>query len=379
MRLSGVSGIHKKKVYIYMDDHIIRGRDLKRFLLEESSTLETVLQTINENGKGIAFIEDGGKLKGVVTDGDVRRALLKGYTLGEAVSLVANRNYHFVEESNYGSEELKRMFLENGFGLVTVISNENLIGIADITKLLLYEFNTEKSVLKGNAPIPLVIMAGGKGTRMKPFTHILPKPLVPIKGKPVIELIIEKFKAYNAADVFISVNHKAKIIKSYFEESSQSDIKFIEEKQPLGTAGAMYKLKNDISGDFFLSNADIIVDADYEDALRFHKKGKFSLTLIAAKRRIKVPYGVCSVNNDFSLEDIHEKPENDYTVNTGVYIINSGVLELIPEEKFYDITDLICKLKEMRMSVGVYTVPEDSFIDIGQWEEYRKFTGENIY
>ena len=215
-------------------------------------------------------------------------------------------------------------------------------------------------------------MAGGKGTRLEPFTYIMPKPLIPIGNKPIIEIIIERFAEFGINEFYISLNYKANMIKAYFEGRPISEfLHYILEDSPLGTAGALKKLKDLIKSTFIVSNCDIIVKSDYSKIIDFHKSGKYDLTLVASMHHYTIPYGVCYVENGGDLKEISEKPEYDFLINTGMYVLEPNVIDFIPENTFYHITHLIDNLKKNNRKVGVYPVYEKSWIDVGQWEEYK--------
>ena len=219
---------------------------------------------------------------------------------------------------------------------------------------------------------PVIIMAGGKGTRLEPFTNILPKALIPFGQKPIIEIIIDRFMKYGCSDFRISVNSKARIIKAYFEEHETNlKIEYIDEDKPLGTAGALQFLKNKIEVPFFVSNCDILIDADYSDIYEFHKKGNYDITLVSAIRQYNIPYGVCELNKNGDFTRIKEKPKFEFLVNTGLYVLSTGVIDEIPSNTFFHITHLIEKIKSKGGNIGVYPISEDSWKDIGQWKEYN--------
>ena len=221
--------------------------------------------------------------------------------------------------------------------------------------------------------IPVVIMAGGKGERMKPFTKILPKPMIPINDKTILEYIIERFRNISCNDFHITLNYKAKILKAYFEELNLDyNISFVEEVKPLGTAGSLFLLKNKMKKPFFVSNCDIIVKCDYEELYQFHIEGKYDITLVASNKEYIIPYGTCELDKNGSLSIINEKPKYDFLINTGLYVVNPRLLKLIPKNKFYHITHLIENAKASGFKIGVFPINEESWIDIGQWSEYKK-------
>jgi NDP-sugar pyrophosphorylase family protein len=231
------------------------------------------------------------------------------------------------------------------------------------------ESQPEKSL----SDVPVVIMAGGKGTRLEPFTMVLPKPLVPIHENPIIEHIIERFTNLGCNDFHLTLSYKGKILKAYFEElRPKYKIHFVEEQEPLGTAGSLRFLKEKFHQPFFVTNCDIIIKADYASLYKYHCKGSYDLTLVASAKEYVIPYGTCELNSDGNLSHINEKPKYDFLINTGLYVLNPDVIELIPENKCYHITHLIEALKKQNKKVGVFPISENDWIDIGQWEEYKK-------
>ena len=215
-------------------------------------------------------------------------------------------------------------------------------------------------------------MAGGRGTRLEPFTKVLPKPLIPIHEKPIVEHIIDRFLKIGSKHFYLSVNYKSKILKAYFEElKPKYKISFVEEKFPLGTAGSLNLLENKIRGPFFVTNCDIIIKADLDSLFKFHQKNKYDITLVASNKEYIIPYGTCKLNEEGHLSYIMEKPQYDLLINTGLYILNHNVIKMVPENEFFNITDLIDKMIKSGGKVGVYPVDETSWIDVGQWAEYK--------
>ena len=218
-----------------------------------------------------------------------------------------------------------------------------------------------------------VILCGGYGTRLLPITRSLPKPMVKVGKMPILEHIINRFCNIGCNNFHMTVNYKAKIINAYFEELSPTyNVNFIHEVNPLGTAGGLRVLNKKITKTFFVTNCDILIDADYSNIYEFHKNGKYDLTLVASAKEHIVPYGTCELNKDGHLKQINEKPKFDFLINTGFYILEPSVLELIPKNTFFHITSLIELLKREKRKVGVYPIDDEKWIDIGQWSEYKK-------
>ena len=189
-------------------------------------------------------------------------------------------------------------------------------------------------------------MAGGLGTRLDPITKIIPKPLIPLDDGTIIEKIIKRFLDVGCNSFYATVNYKSKIMKAYFDDVEKNyDLTFINETKPQGTAGSLQKLQGKMETPFFVTNCDIIINTDYNVLYEFHKNNKYDLTLVAAAKTFTVPYGTCVLNDKGNLSHINEKPSYEFLTNTGLYILNPDLLELIPKNKFFHITDLIENIK----------------------------------
>jgi len=219
----------------------------------------------------------------------------------------------------------------------------------------------------------VVIMAGGKGTRLEPFTKILPKPLVPIHEKPIIEHIIEKFTTIGIDDFHITTNYKSRILKAFFEELNPDySLNFVKELEPLGTAGSLKLLEGKLDKPFFVTDCDILIKTDYVSLYEFHQNGRYDVTLVASAKEYVIPYGTCELNSEGHLSHINEKPKYDFLINSGLYVLNPDILSIIPENKFYHITNLIEDAQKQGKKVGVFPIDDDNWIDVGQWAEYKK-------
>lgn len=213
-------------------------------------------------------------------------------------------------------------------------------------------------------------MAGGRGSRLKQFSNYFPKPLFPVGEKTAIEHIINNFSNYGVNKFFISVLYKKNLIKSYLKENNYKNIKYLDEKIPLGTAGCISLLNKKIKNDFFVINCDSILSINYEKLYDFHKKNNFQITIVAASKSFKISYGVCEINKkNGELIKIKEKPVFNYLVSGGMYLMKASVIKKISRDKPLDMDVLIKKIKKNKGKVGVFPISEDDWTDIGNIEE----------
>lgn len=349
-------------------DNIKYINTLTKYTISSSNNIRDAIKQIDNNGEGfVLIVDEHDKIIGLLTDGDFRRAILNGISLAENCLKIANREFISIDKS-VTEREIINIFLQSKIDHLPILENGLLIEI-----LQRKNFN-----LSGKVVLPatledvfVVIMAGGKGTRMKPFTNILPKPLIPVGSKSMLEVIMDEYQRYFNSNFFISVNYKANLIKAYLEEYADLyKVSYIMEDSPLGTAGALKYIKGKINKSFFVSNCDILIKANYADIYRNHIEKKNDFTIISSMIHYKIPYGVCEIENGGELKRLVEKPEYDFLVNAGMYIVNPEVLSLIPDNTYYNITDLIDAIKKDGGKVGVFPVSENSYHDSGQWKEY---------
>ncbi len=343
---------------------------LKKFFIKENVTVKQAMRQMGRTAKRVLFIvDDQQKLLGSLTDGDIRRWVLAGGRLSDTIHKAYNKKPIFVKQ-HYKDESVKKIMLHDRIESIPVVDQNNMI-----KKILLWNhlFDGHAKTIYKQIDTPVVIMAGGKGTRLDPYTRVLPKPLVPIGEKTILELIIERFVSFGVEEFYLSIHHKSRMIKAYFEEISPNfKIHYIEEKKPLGTAGSLRLLYNKVKGSIMVSNCDIMIETDYSALLEFHESQEYDLSVVGSFRHYTIPYGVCSIENGGSLREIHEKPEYDFLANTGMYVLNDRVLGLIPVNKLFHMTDLIKRIKKEKGKVGLYPIDEKSWVDIGQLEEYHR-------
>jgi len=217
-----------------------------------------------------------------------------------------------------------------------------------------------------------VIMAGGKGTRLAPYTDVLPKPLIPIGDKTITEHIVEKFMDFGCNDFTMIINHKRGLIKAYYNETPiKGSMHFVEEVQFNGTGGGLKLLEDMHKKTFFMSNCDVLIDADYEDILRHHKKSEAIVTMVCALKRITVPYGTVELDGIGRPMKLVEKPEYPLLTNAGLYVIEPEFLSYIPTDTFIHITDIIQQMIDADRPVSVYPIGEADWMDMGQLDELK--------
>jgi dTDP-glucose pyrophosphorylase len=342
---------------------------LKNITISPASSIRDAMNLLDQTAeKCLLVIDSSGRLLGTLTDGDIRRKILGGTGFSEPISKTYNDCPITLLENEFTKEEAKKILKEKKLPLLPVLNDEKIV-----TDYITWQrIGSKAPSSKVLNDVPVVIMAGGKGSRLKPFTDILPKPLVPLRDKTIIEHIIDQFLNFGCREFYVSVNYKSKIIKAYFEElNPEYKITFIEEDSPLGTAGGLKFFRNYLRNPFFVSNCDILVKTNLEKLFLHHLEGGYTMSLVASARDYVIPYGTCDLLGDGSLNKITEKPSFDLLVNTGLYVMDSSVLNYIPESKVFHTTCMVDAVKNDGGKVGVFPVNESAWVDIGQWSEYK--------
>lgn len=333
-----------------------------------SMTIVEAMEKIDTNAKGILFItSEDNKLMGAVTDGDIRRWLIKTANLTSKVEELMNANPRFL----YVADKAKALsyMREKKIHALPILDNQSRV--VDIA--LDDDERTISINSKALENVPVIIMAGGKGTRLYPYTKVLPKPLIPIGDIPILERIINRFYDYGVSKYYMTVNYKKGMIKSHFAElAPEYSIEYIEEDKPLGTAGSIKLINEKFDTPVVVTNCDILIEADYEDIYNYHKNSGNAMTIVSALKNIEVPYGVLNTAENGVITAFEEKPKLSYFVNTGMYIVNGDMLDKIPEDTFFHMTHLAEKLMAEGLQVGMYPISEESFLDMGEFEEMRR-------
>jgi len=333
----------------------------------QKSILDGIQQLNDSASQILLVVDDAGTLRGTLTDGDIRKAIGDGKSLTTSVGSICNLSPKTL--TRHSKEEALKLMRKFSISRVPVIDGGGFpLGLIHLEDIISPE-EEERQAARDNR---VVIMAGGRGSRLDPITRIVPKPLLPIGEKPILELIMESFGRSGFSDFILSVNYRKDFIKTYLAERSDLPFRysFVEEDAFLGTAGSLSLMKDLLEGTFFVSNCDILVDVDHCSALDFHSQGGFALTIIGALKKVNVPYGVIHLA-DGEFERIEEKPDVPLIVNTGVYILEPGCMDHIEEGEKLDMPCLIERIRKGGGRIGVFPVHR-RWIDIGQWGEYKK-------
>jgi dTDP-glucose pyrophosphorylase len=349
---------------------MIENNKIKELLISSQKTIGDALKQMDQIKRKLLIVIENDKFKGLLSIGDIQRAIIKGIELSESISSIM-RSIISIARENDSIEEIKQQMLESMTEYMPIISDNN-----EIIRVLFWDdlFDGGHKIEKRKINLPVLLMAGGIGSRLRPLTNVFPKALIPIGEKTILEQIIDSFLEYQCENFYISVNYKSDMIKYYLNSLNNRNynIHFIEEKEFLGTAGSIKLAKQYIESTFFVSNCDILIDDDYANILDFHKESKNEITIVAAIMQSSIPYGVLETNNEGQLIDINEKPEYYYKINSGLYILEPSIFEDIPDNRVYHITDLIRLLMEHKRRVGVFPVSKESWTDMGNWDEFLK-------
>lgn len=345
-------------------------------IISPSVTLKTAMRLLGGKGaknRVLFVINDDGKLIGSVADGDVRRAILKGIGFQNSIYEVMFKSPRFVKNTDQEfKEKAKNYVIEEKLYAIPVLDD-----VGRIKDILFWFDFFNKSPLELHAissfSNSVVIMAGGKGTRLDPFTKILPKPLIPFGERPIIEMIMDNFNKYGFTNFILTLNYKKELIKMYFKENkSPYNVEWVEEDQYLGTAGSLGLLKDMIKETFFVCNCDVFLESDFRNMLLWHKGEDAIVTIVGCHKEIILPYGLLEMTEG-CLKSIQEKPIFDMILNTGVYIMEPKVLEYMSCGENIDMDCLLQRVKK-HGKVSVYPVC-DGWFDLGEWKEYK----ESIY
>ncbi len=334
------------------------------YIGEDKSILDA-MQQLDKSARKILFVHREGKLMASLTDGDIRRWILKKGDLQMSVKYAANYEPKYLYEQQ--ADQAVRTMKDYGIDALPIVDKERRIRKVVFTNDLKLEHRTfEKE-------IPVVIMAGGLGTRLSPYTNILPKPLIPVGDYPIAEHIINRFCNDGCRQFYMIVNYKRNMIKAYFEEIDKAyQLDFIMEEKALGTGGGISLLKGKIKDTFILTNCDILIDDDLPRAYEQHIKSANLITMVCSLKNFTIPYGVVNIGEDGTIASIQEKPNMSFFTNTGCYFVEPEVIEDLEYNEPADFPTIIEKYMKEGKRIGIYPIGEEAWLDMGQLDELEK-------
>lgn len=340
---------------------------ISSYIIHENASVKQAIELLDKNnGKSVFVTDTSGHLKGIFTQGDMRRYILHSTDLSDTIENAMNSHPIVFKSRN----EALQAKMKKNMVVYPIVNEEGILIDALFKEQKPDEINKCSNALK---EVPLVIMAGGKGTRLYPYTKVLPKALIPIGDYTITERIIKNFCNYGCQEVYFVLNHKANMVKAYFDDLDKNYIvHYVKENQYLGTGGGLSLLKKEIHNTFILSNCDILIKDDLECIYRTHKKNKNKITFVCAMKNIVIPYGVVNVDRKGDISDICEKPEVSFLTNTGVYIIEPEVIQSLEDNKFIHLPDIAQRYIKAGERVGVFPVSEQSWMDMGQFSEMEQ-------
>ncbi len=339
---------------------------IESMCIEENKTILEAMKQLDKSAKKVLFVHKNGTLLAAVTDGDIRRWILKKGDLHASVKCVANYRPKYLYESQ--ADQASRLMKEFGIDAVPIVDTKFFM-----KDIALSNVPAKVEVSCFGKDIPVVIMAGGLGTRLSPYTNILPKPLIPIGDYPISEHVINRFCAYGCTQFYMVVNYKRNMIKAYFDELEKKYIlDFIIEEKALGTGGGISLLRGKIKDTFILTNCDILIEDNLARAYEQHIKSGNLITMICSLKSFTIPYGVVNIGENGLIESMNEKPNMSFFTNTGCYFVEPEVIESLEYNEPVNFPTIIENYMEKGKKVGVYPIGEEAWLDMGQIDELEK-------
>ena len=342
-------------------------RDWKKALISPTTSILQAIEVIDANSMGIVLVVDNDRhLLGTVTDGDIRRAILKGIQLTEVVSCIMNQAPVTVRENEPHAHILAVMQKKDLKQVPVIDEGGRIVNLEMLNDLIKVKYRENI----------VVIMAGGLGSRLLPLTQECPKPLLKVGDKPILETILENFIDSGFYRFYFAVNYKAEMIENYFGNGDKwgADIRYVFEKERMGTAGALSLLPEKPASPIIVMNGDLLTKINFQYLLDFHAEHNSQATMCVREYRFQIPYGVVQLEKH-RLVSIIEKPVQNFFVSAGVYILNPEILELIPPQVYSDMPELFDKLVQLKYETAVFPVRE-YWLDIGRISDFERANGD---
>ncbi len=339
----------------------------EKISIKLNESLISAMKLIDKSGlRCLLVIDENNIFKGTLTDGDIRRYILNGKSIESSIQDAFNSNSFFLIDKKYQETEIKEIFLEKKYDLIPILDSDH-----KVKKVYIFDdlFIDDIEPIKLRNDIEVIIMAGGLGTRLLPLTEDIPKPLIPINNKPIIQHVFENFYKYGIKDFIISVNHMSDQIISFLGNGSDFNInvRYIHEEKPLGTCGSLSLIDSlDVNKDYIITNADVIADIDIDDFINQHRNKNADISVCTKLHEVNIPFGV--VKGAEYIETIEEKPNKTFWINSGIYMLKPKMLDILEYNKKIDMPDFIKKHIKNNSKVAIYPIT-GYWKDIGQTKE----------
>jgi dTDP-glucose pyrophosphorylase len=346
--------------------------NLKNREISADAEIIDALKKMDLIDKKLLIILKNNKFLGLLSAGDIQRAIIKNTSLNTNVLKIVRNNFKIARPGD-NLQEIKKLIFDYRMEFCPVVDGEN-----NIVNVFFWEdlFKDLKPTPKRQFNLPVIVMAGGFGTRMRPLTNVLPKALIPINEKSIIENIFDQFNKHGCDNFKILLNYKSELIKFYLKKQNLPyRLSFYEEEKPLGTGGGLSLLKGIIKQTFFVSNCDILIEQDFSEILDYHENNQNEITVVAALKTYSIPYGTIESGENGEIKKWSEKPDLTIKINSGIYILEPHLISEVPNNSFYHITNLVEQIIRRQGKVGIFPVSEKSWKDMGEWTEYLKICG----
>ena len=340
--------------------------DLDKICVTADKPIASGLSVLNSTNQGICFVVDEqSKILGTVTDGDCRRALLAGKSLNSSIKEAMHTSFIAVD-SSFSTEQIHALMKTNGVKQIPIVDDQRR----------LIDIVLTRAALSMDQPAHVMILAGGKGTRLRPLTENVPKPMLPVGGRPMLANLIDSLTQHNFCDIFLSISYLGEQIEDYFEDGSKwgCRIKYLREEQELGTAGPLSLMPLEENKPILVVNGDLVTKVNFTALFDYHVKSKSDFTIGTSSYSVEVPFGVLNLGTQGQVQSVSEKPVISFPINAGIYMLNSPVARMVQKGQHLKMTELIESSIAQGLKVGGFAIHE-RWLDVGLPEQYKTAQG----
>ncbi|MBQ6339117.1 MAG: NTP transferase domain-containing protein [Kiritimatiellae bacterium] len=358
-------------------------KEFKDLCISKDATMLQAMEQMDRVRHKLLMVMEGESFMGLLSIGAIQRAIVRGISPKSSIGEILRKDIVVCKVGD-SDEKIKAEMLKCRAEYMPIVQPRNTLNTRDGDEVVdvvfwedLFEEAMHTRATVGKYDLPVVVMAGGEGTRLRPLTNILPKPLLPIGKKTIIESIMDRFVEIGSRRFFISLNYMADTIERYLAEHNDGryEFTFFREDRPMGSGGSLSLIRDKIKEPFFVTNCDNILQQDLAEIVEVHRQNRNEMTVVAAVKSMKLPYGNLVVGKDEQVVNVEEKPEFLFRVNTGVYVMEPGLLNEVPDGRYFPITDLMNIIIKRGGRVGCFPITDGSWCDIGNWGDYTKALG----